>query len=908
MLKPTSITTGRTYLRYLLQQDLPGQSVDALGDGESQVPYQVYGDLWDHWGIANQPTVAQLRNLFGGNGPDGEDLIRNRKDRRAGTDFTISWDKSISGVYALAPAELKARIDRADRIATRKMLDRLHTMVTVRSPNREKSAGFAAVEFRHSDSREGDPNEHKHVVYLNFGLSIGGKYHCTDVAEAVRRQKELGALYRTEFAHGLQQIGFQIERVPDKHGDDVIRLAGFPEPLRQFWSARSAQMEAKLHDWQTHTARATRAAALMTRQDKVAQYPAAKLEMCGHQAAEHGWTEETLQQMLHMPRQAYEIDRDAIIQRLASRKPDFTQLDINHAVAVAMQGAAGADRFDAMRDQVMSSPDLVRVLKPEQKAAVYTTAQNQVAGIELKAAVRALQEQGRVIAPGKADQAIQAAELAQRDKERDRKWGKGREPFSFTGDTRQAVAAALTSKTSISIISGVQGQEKDAVMEAVVRAKRSEGLRLIGIGAFGRGAAGLAKAAGLPSQTLDGVLAALDDPKTPIRRGDLVLLDKAATTNIQATLRVLEAAKRRGAHVVVTGLRVGGAGVAYRAIWHELAVDKQIKRSQAKHETALRQKAGGNAAIHALGKFQQHRRLHEGTGDASQQALAFWKSASDRGVKRPLMVCKDQAAAVELNTRARAAASLDKARQYRLTTCDALNRPVGQRDFAVGDRVMAGRTNPRVGLQKHEGATIIEIDKIGQETCIRLQKDNGKKVEFLAREYANLDHGYAVPIERLAKMADESKIGNGVLVLANTDPKLQDVEQLQRLAEKHRFAGRAHVILSDTALIQAERNLGIDNLAESWSGRVKSVLNAAEDRTVERLAVGHEIDTSWQNERARMTPGDQALADKRLAEIREAEVRERHRLEDEHQRQLQQQHQASPAQTQSQSRSVRMAH
>src|SRR5690606_14636032 len=107
-------------------------------------------------------------------------LSRGASTACAGFDVTFTPVKSVSALWAVAPAGLAARIEQAHNAA---VADALRFLEQYALYSREGAGGVRQVDvtglvaagFVHRDSRAGDPNLHTHVAVANKVQTLAGK-------------------------------------------------------------------------------------------------------------------------------------------------------------------------------------------------------------------------------------------------------------------------------------------------------------------------------------------------------------------------------------------------------------------------------------------------------------------------------------------------------------------------------------------------------------------------------------------------------------------------------------------------------------------------------------------------------------------------------------------------------------
>ena len=234
-----------------------------LKDGERiETPGRWAGGA-DHFGLdASQPvTGEQLRTLMAVRRPDtGQELRRagGTGEAVSALDATFSAPKSVSATWALAAPALRARIEQAHEAAVDRALAyatgqvaMLRRRVSQDTVIHEKAAGLVATSWRHTTARAvaeqvPDPQLHSHVL-LHGAIRRDGQVVAIDSRAWLVHRREVGAAYRTELAHELNQLGFGVQRGTGR-GQRYFELDGVPQPLIDRWSSRHHQVQAAIED------------------------------------------------------------------------------------------------------------------------------------------------------------------------------------------------------------------------------------------------------------------------------------------------------------------------------------------------------------------------------------------------------------------------------------------------------------------------------------------------------------------------------------------------------------------------------------------------------------------------------------------------------------------------------------
>ena len=231
-------------------------------------------------GLQGSVESDVFQKVLEGYVPDGSARQLGRREKgggfhhRPGRDLTLSAPKSVS-LAALIGGDRRV-IDAHDRAVKRTLgwVEKhvLQTRVHDRPSGRMVHAGnqkMLAATFRHETSRNLDPQLHTHAVLANMVQGPDGKWR-TMVNRGLYTSKMLiGALYRSELASRLQDLGYGIEK---SHADGRFEIAGVSRKTVEAFSTRrmaiEAAMESRGMGSPSDSPRLAERAALMTRAHK----------------------------------------------------------------------------------------------------------------------------------------------------------------------------------------------------------------------------------------------------------------------------------------------------------------------------------------------------------------------------------------------------------------------------------------------------------------------------------------------------------------------------------------------------------------------------------------------------------------------------------------------------------------
>lgn len=190
---------------------------------------------------------------------------------RPGVDLTFSAPKSVS---ILSEVFKNDDVRQAHEDAVKSTLDLVEkkyaqTRVSIDgSMQREDTENLIIALFSHNNSRELDPQTHTHAVVMNATLNSKGEWTALTNEEIYQNQKLVGAIYNSELASNLKDLGLDLEFKPNGN----FEISGISQDVIDEFSQRRMAMiesaEAKGIDLSTASASMREVIALDTRKTK----------------------------------------------------------------------------------------------------------------------------------------------------------------------------------------------------------------------------------------------------------------------------------------------------------------------------------------------------------------------------------------------------------------------------------------------------------------------------------------------------------------------------------------------------------------------------------------------------------------------------------------------------------------
>jgi hypothetical protein len=548
--------------------------------------------------------------------------------------------------------------------------------------------GLVGAAFPHRSSRAGDAQLHTHVVVANMTPDDQGRWTAPYGGRLYSWAKTVGYLYQSALRAELSELGFGFG--PVRKG--AAELAGVPRAALDEFSSRRADIQAALGESGLSSRAAAQAATLATRGPKAAVPALSELRQDWHDRAAalglglgliaglttHGPELAPDARGLH----AQLLSEDGLTANASS----FDRRAVLQALAEAHPGGATIGSLRASADVLLRAPEVVALGTHPHAEPPYSTAE--LLAVEHALMDRAGRQQGAGL--GMVPAGVRASVMAARP--------------SLSDEQRRMVTALTSSGDGTQVVIGRAGTGKTFALDAARAAWEASGHRVVGAALAARAAAELQAGAGIPSSTLDRLLADLErpGPLAGLAPGTVVVVDEAGMAGTRKLARLLDQAEHWGAAVVLVGdprqLPEVAAGGAFSALATTLPVTelKENRRQREAWEKQALSELRSGSVTNALAAYQSSGRVNLApSADAARDAMvgAWWESRQ-RG-EEAMMYALRRSDVDDLNARARA----------RLGAAGALGderTEVAGRQFAVGDRVMTLRNDRSLGALQRD--------------------------------------------------------------------------------------------------------------------------------------------------------------------------------------------------------------
>ncbi len=421
------------------------------------------------------------------------------------------------------------------------------------------------------------------------------------------------------------------------------------------------------------------------------------------------------------------IALDAITRNQAT----FTNRDLAMFVH---RHSEGKDQFDRAIGAVRASPEIYSVGRDGRGEERFTSRHMIRVEVTLEKAVDRL--------AGSASHDVSSAH-------RDAALGSTeRQGLVLSGGQRDAFEH-VTGKEGLSCVIGYAGSGKSAMLGVAREAWEGEGFTVRGAALSGIAAENLEGGSGIQSRTLASLERQWEQGRELLTGRDVLVIDEAGMIGSRQMERILSAARKAEAKVVLVGdpeqLQAIEAGAAFRSIAerHGATEITEIRRQREDWQRdATRQLATGRTG-EAIAAYGGRGMVH--AAETRDQARSDLVDGWDR--QRQAEPDKSRVILTHTNTEVR---DLNDLARERLRTAGELGDDVtltverGERVFASGDRIMFLRNERGLGVKNGTLGTVEQVSP--KRMAVKL--DDGRHVSFDLKDYNQLDHGYAATFHK----------------------------------------------------------------------------------------------------------------------------------------------------------------
>ncbi len=708
-----------------------------------------HGKLAAQWGLEGKVSEEHFALLSQGQHPlTGERLVRHRSayeyvtqdgktihamEHRAGWDATFAAPKSVSLTALVGGDE---RIREAHRISVQIALNELEKFVQARVGGNhlaESTGKWVAARFEHDSSRPVDgyaaPQLHTHVVVFNIAERKNGDTHAMQPRELYRSQQYATAIYRSELALRLRQLGYEVEQRPN----GAPEITGYSQEYLEASSPRRKEIQEHLLEEGASGAARAEIAQQRTRQKKL--------------DISH---EEMQQRHLDLAHkygdQPQRVVR-AAEERAAQQLQPVREIDLHRAVVSALNYAldknlereAVAEERTLMGDALkrsMGRASLDQIQEEfgwqiqQRRFIEIENRQDQLARKFTSSEMIALERDNIQMMLAGQDQYPPMVSVDARQRAES-------EHAHLNAGQREAVQQILSSRDQISALEGRAGTGKTTLLAAVREAAEDAGYTVQGFAPTSRAAHQLAEA-GMEASTLQRHLVRGKEPDETKRH--LYVLDESS---LSGTRQVNEFLRRLGEQdrVLLVGDVRQHEGVEAGRPYHQLQeagmrtahLDDIIRQKDPDLKHAVEQLAAGQV-INAIQELESQGRVHE-IVDRDERLRAIAANYVERP-ERTLVISPDNDARRELNAlihEERQERGQIEEREHKLRVLQARQELTGAdrawvARYEAGDVLRYSRGSKVIGIEAGEYARVTALDQM--QNLLTVQRDDGQHIRY----------------------------------------------------------------------------------------------------------------------------------------------------------------------------------
>jgi conjugative relaxase-like TrwC/TraI family protein len=588
-------------------------------EGE-QIRGEWHGRLAERWGLHGKVREEHFQRLSEGQHPvTREQLIRrqaareyiNRRgekisamEHRAGWDATFSAPKSVSLTALVGGDE---RVREAHRESVGVALDELEHYVQARIGGNlpaETTGKWIAARFEHDSARPVDgyaaPQLHTHVVFFNLTETDDGDAYALQPRELYKTQQYATAVYRSELAHRLKELGYEIERGESSQPE----IKGYSKAYLGASSPRRQQIVEHLAKQDQRGAGAAQIAAHQTREGKLELSHEEMQERHKGIAAQFGNQPERVVEMAKERREQLneEPGEKAIGQALAYSREKNLERD------------AVAEERDLLGDALkrsMGDATVVEVKAEFEKrvqAGEFIETSNRAPGRAFTTEEMIHYERDTIHAMRAGQN--QHVPIASFETRREIEQGHSH----LSESQRAAVEQILSSRDQVTALEGVAGAGKTTSLTAIREAAEREGYRVEGFAPTSRAAHKLGEA-GIESSTLQRHLTRSKEPDDGPKR--VYVLDESSLASTKQMNEFLHRLKENDRVLLVGDTRqheAVEAGRPYQQLQEAgiatARLDEILRQKDPALKEVVEQLSRGNVKD-AMEKLDAQGRVHE---------------------------------------------------------------------------------------------------------------------------------------------------------------------------------------------------------------------------------------------------------------------------------------------------------
>jgi conjugative relaxase-like TrwC/TraI family protein len=710
-----------------------------------------HGELSNQWSLGSEVKEEQFSRLANGQHPiSGEQLVGHKTAReyvndkgetiktmehRAGWDATFSAPKSVS-LTALVGRDDDVR--QAHRESVKLALDELEKYVQARiggSYPPETTGKWVAACFEHDSARPVNgyaaPQLHTHVVLFNVTETQKGETRALQPHELYRSQQYGTAIYRSELALRLRELGYEIEQGKSCQPE----IKGYSKEYVDASSPRRQQIKEHLEQQGLFGAAAAQIAAHQTRESKSMSITHHEMQDKHRElAARFGNEPERVIREAHS-REVEERKQDQKRQRIESALTYSREKNVERQAVVderdlmrdSLRRSMGYASFAEVKDRFenrISSGDLVEK-ENRNPGRAFTTPQMIAYERDTIAVMRAGHNQHEPLVSSATWHEVE------------------QEHSHLSASQRAAVDQIFSNHDKITAIEGAAGAGKTTSLAAIREAAERDGYEVRGLAPTSRAAHKLGES-GIESGTLQRHLRREDR----VDKKRLYILDESSLASTKQMNEFLHRTHDKDRVILVGDKRqheAVEAGKPYQQLqeagMQTARLDEIVRQKDPALKEVVEQLARGEVR-EAIDNLVRQGRVHEIVNrDERLSEIARDYAREPQGT---LVISPDNESRRELNgllhreMQERGDVSQDK---HKVRVLDSRQEMTGaDRQWAgqyeESDVVRYTRGSKVLGIESGEYARVEQVD--ARENLITIKRENGERQSYDPRRLAGV--------------------------------------------------------------------------------------------------------------------------------------------------------------------------
>jgi conjugative relaxase-like TrwC/TraI family protein len=845
--KPLSASQARTYHA----KEFASQQQNYWTRNQ-QAHSEWQGRLAGQWNLHGPVQDEHFARLADGQHPrTGEQLVRHQVSRtyegkngkevtsvehRAGWDATFSAPKSVS-ITALVGGDDRVRLAHRESVhAALAELER-YTQARIGNVHAPESTGkLVAATFEHDTARPVEgyaaPQLHTHAVLFNVTERDNGQTRALQPHEIFVSQRYVTAVYRSELALRLEELGYELER--GKHGQPEIK--GYTKEYLEASSPRREQIKDHLREQGLDGAAAAQIAAHHTRDRKELLSQEEVLRRHRELAAQYGNQADRVVAQARAHGQYQEREPEISAQRAVTWARDhvFERSAVRDSRAIlesALARGMGETTYASIRQEFER-----RIRTGEFREVAHNGVGPQfttTSMIRMEREIIARMQEGN--RRSSSDPLLVSPQVRNGIKERHPE---------LSAAQRTAAEDLFLSRERIVGLDGIAGAGKTTVLSVIREAAQADGYRVEGFAPTSRATQKLAEA-GMETSTLQKHLARGEQPDIGERR--LYVLDESSLAStrqlhefvhrLQPNDRVLLVGDRRQHEAVEAGrpfAQLQDAGMV------TVKLEEIVRQKDPELKRVVEQLARDQ--VHeAVKNLDRQGRVHEIPDHAKRVAAIAQEYTGSP--ERTLVVSPDNRSRMEINEHIHAELQgrgiVRNAEHHVRTLVPRQDMTGADRTWAeryeVGDVLRYSRASKETGIGRGEYARVKSVD--GEANRLTVELHNGSERIYDPRR----QQGVTVYREELRQFSEGDRVqftapandlkvanrelgtirsvsGNGRLNLRMDDGRTVQLDPNRQLHLDYGYAVTSHSSQGQTAdrvLIHVDTELGAKDLLNS---------------------------------------------------------------------------------------------